>query len=164
MFPSNIDKYRSHMKINAVFSTIGWVAFCGLFDATLVSTSIAAPDDQAAVKEVVRQHEKAALEAFKTHDKEAYAKLCCEEFYEITSDGTINTLQAELKELDDYVLGEYKMDDIVVTILSDTVALIRYKILAKWTYKGKNCRRRICLLPPCGLNVAAIGRRLRIRK
>jgi len=83
------------------------------------------------------QHEKAALEAFKTHDKEAYAKLCCEEFYEITSDGTINTLQAELKELDDYVLGEYKMDDIVVTILSDTVALIRYKILAKWTYKGK---------------------------
>ena len=125
------------MKLNAVFSTIGWVAFCGLFDATLVSTSIAAPDDQAAVKEVVRQHEKAALEAFKTHDKEAYAKLCCEELYEITSDGTINTLQAELKELDDYVLGEYKMDDIVVTILSDTVALIRYKILAKWTYKGK---------------------------
>jgi len=125
------------MKLNAVFSTIGWVAFCGLFDATLVGTYIAAPDDQAAVKEVVRQHEKAALEAFKTHDKEAYAKLCCEEFYEITSDGTINTLQAELKELDDYVLGEYKMDDIVVTILSDTVALIRYKILAKWTYKGK---------------------------
>ena len=125
------------MKLNAVFSTIGWVAFCGLFDATLVSTYIAAPDDQAAVKAVVRQHEKAALEAFKTHDKEAYAKLCCEEFYEITSDGTINTLQAELKELDDYVLGEYKMDDIVVTILSDTVALIRYKIIAKWTYKGK---------------------------
>ena len=53
-FPSNIDKYRSHMKLNAVFSTIGWVAFCGLFDATLVSTYIAAPDDQAAVKEVVR--------------------------------------------------------------------------------------------------------------
>jgi hypothetical protein len=125
------------MKLNAIFSMIGWVVFCSLFDAALVSTSTAAPDDQAAVKEVVRQHEKAALEAFKTHDKEAYAKLCSEEFYEITSDGKINSLQAELKELDDYVLGEYKMDNVVVTILSDTVALIRYKIFAKWTYKGK---------------------------
>jgi hypothetical protein len=125
------------MKLNAVFSMIGWLAFCGLFDAILVSTSIAAPDDQAAVKEAIRQHEKAALEAFKTHDKKTYAKLCCEEFYEITSDGKINTLQAELQELDDYVLGEYKMDDVVVTIFSDTVALIRYKIFAKYAYKEK---------------------------
>jgi hypothetical protein len=125
------------MKLNAVFSTIRWVAFCGLLDATLVSTSIAAPDDQAAVKEVIRQHEKAALEAFRTHDKITYAKLCCEEFYEITSGGTINTLQAELQELDDYVLGEYRMDDVLVTILSDSVALIRYKVFAKYTYQGK---------------------------
>ena len=35
------------------------------------------------------------------------------------------------------MLDEYKMDDVVVTILSDTLALIRYKIFAKYTYKGK---------------------------
>lgn len=29
------------------------------------------------------------------------------------------------------------MDDVVVTVLSDAMALIRYKIAAKWVYKGK---------------------------
>jgi len=101
------------------------------------TTAMAAPNDHAALKEIITQHEKATLEAFRTHDKKAYAKLCCEEFYEIPSDGKINTLQAELQELDDYVLGKYKMDDVVVTIFSDTLALIRYKIFAKYTYKGK---------------------------
>jgi hypothetical protein len=84
------------MKLNAVFFTIGRLAFCGLFTAMLGTTSVAAPNDHAALKEIITQHEKATLEAFRTHDKRAYANLCCEEFYEITSDGKINTLQAEL--------------------------------------------------------------------
>jgi len=46
-----------------------------------------AQQDRAAIKEVIRQHERAALEAFKTHDKKTYTNLCCDEFYEITSDG-----------------------------------------------------------------------------
>ena len=89
------------------------------------------------IKTAVLQHERAALEAFKTHDKAAYLKLCLPEFYEITSDGTINTLRDQLIELDDYVLGEYHMEDVVITVISNAVALIRYRISAEYSYKGK---------------------------
>ena len=75
--------------------------------------------------------------AFRTHDKAAYRSLCLGSFYEITSDGSINTLQDELQELDDYVLGDYKMEGVVVTVVSDSVALIHYGIRAQYSFRGK---------------------------
>ena len=125
------------MKTRAPFAMIGWIVACCSIEAALVPLCVAAPDTRAAIKEIITQHERAALEAFKTHDKQSFTKLCRPDFYEITSGGAINTLRDELAELDDYVLGEYQMDDVLVTVLSDTVALIRYRIAAQYFYKGK---------------------------
>ena len=37
----------------------------------------------------------------------------------------------------DYTLTEYEMEDVVVTVVSPDVALIRYGIRAQYAYKGK---------------------------
>ena len=118
------------MKFAFLFLIIG----CLITSPT--SSRAGIPDD-AAISAIIAKREKAALETFKTHDKKSYADLCLPDFYEITSQGTINTLQDELKELDDYVLGDYRMEDVVVTVLSSTTALIRYKIHAQYIYNGK---------------------------
>ncbi|MEP6657588.1 MAG: DUF4440 domain-containing protein [Betaproteobacteria bacterium] len=125
------------MKANAVFLMIRWIAFICLCNATFVGVSSAAGSDHAKIQAIIIQRQKTALEAFKTHDKTSYTKLCLPDFYEITSEGVINTLQDQLKELDDYVLGDYRMEDVAVTVVSSTVALIRYKIAAQYSYKGK---------------------------
>ena len=108
---------------------------------TIVPVRSAAQDrashEDTSIQTVIRKHETAALEAFRTHDKAAYRSLCLGSFYEITSDGSINTLQDELQELDDYVLGDYTMEDVVVTVVSDSIALIRYKIRAQYSFRGK---------------------------
>jgi len=104
----------------------------------LAGNCLAGSYDEAATRATVLQHEQATLNAFRTHDKAAYLRLCLPSFYEITSDGTINPLQEQLIELEDYVLGEYQMEDVVVTLVAHSVALIRYKITAAYTYKGKN--------------------------
>jgi hypothetical protein len=119
-------------------SLITRFASCFALAMALAGNSVAASDDQAAIRATVLQHEKAALNAFRTHDKATYVRLCLPSFYEITSDGTINTLQDQLTELEDYVLGEYRMEDVVVTVVSPSVSLIRYKITAEYIYKGKN--------------------------
>jgi hypothetical protein len=107
----------------------------------LASTPLACPaapaNDPAAIQEAVVQHETATLNTFRSHDKAALLRLCLPGFYEITADGTINTLQDQLAELDDYVLGAYRMEDVHVTLVSGTVALIRYKITAEYSYRGK---------------------------
>jgi hypothetical protein len=124
------------MKTGAVLTNGVFMACC-LTYATLLGATTGAQNGQASISTLIVQHEKATLEAFKTHDKKSYARLCLPGFYEITSGGTINTLEDELRELDDYVLGEYRMEDVVVTVLSSTAALIRYRISARYTYKGK---------------------------
>jgi len=116
---------------------MAWLAGCFALAVAFSGHSFAASDDQMAIYATVIRHEQAALDAFKTHDKASYLQLCLPTFYEITSDGTINTLQDQLRELDDYVLGEYRMEDTVVTVVAPSVALIRYKITAEYTYKGK---------------------------
>ena len=119
------------------YSLVAWLASCFALGMALAGNSVAASDDQTAIRAAVLQHEQAALNAFRTHDKASYLRLCLPSFYEITSDGTINTLQDQLTELEDYVLDEYRMEDAVVTVVSPSVALIRYKITAEYTYKGK---------------------------
>ena len=119
-------------------SSIARYASCFALAMALTGNRVAASDDQAAIRAAVIQHEQAALLAFRTHDKASYLRLCLPGFYEITSDGTINTLQDQLTELEDYVLGEYRMEDVVVTVVSPSVALIRYRITAEYSYKGKN--------------------------
>lgn len=93
--------------------------------------------DEAAVKSRVIEREKATLQAWKTHDKKAYKELCLPTFYEITSSGSVNNLEDQLKQLDDYTLSDYQMTDVVVTLVSETTALIRYKIRAHYSHKGK---------------------------
>jgi hypothetical protein len=124
------------MRRQHVSPIIGWIATCWLVNATLVGICIAAANDPGDITTTIVKHEKAALDAFKTHDKKSYANLCLPSFYEITSGGAINSLKDQLNELDDYVLGEYRMDDVVVTVLSGNVALIRYKISAQYSFKG----------------------------
>ena len=110
---------------------------CMLLVQLTWNTCVAGARDQAGLKATIVARETAALETFKNHDKSLYRRLCLPGFYEVTSDGSINTLEDELQELDDYVLGQYKMDDVVVTLLPNNVALIRYNISAEYTYKGK---------------------------
>jgi hypothetical protein len=97
----------------------------------------AASADDAAIKSRVIEREKATLQAWKTHDKKAYKDLCLPGFYEITSSGSVNNLEDQLKSLDDYTLGDYQMTDVAVTLVSETTALIRYKIRAHYSHKGK---------------------------
>jgi hypothetical protein len=125
------------MRTYSVLSLYALLASCLTCMLIPAGSSLAASDDLAAIQAVVIQHEKAALDAFRTHDKSAYLRLCLPTFYEITSEGSINTLQDQLNELDDYLLGEYRMEDVVVTVVTSAVALIRYKISAEYTYKGK---------------------------
>ena len=125
------------MKSNSLFSKIACLIGCCLISSTLATASGSATDDEAAIKAIVLRREGATLAAFMTHDKKLYAELCLPGFYEITSAGIINTLQDELKELDDYVLSDYHMEDVVITVVSSTTALIRYKIHAQYTFKGK---------------------------
>jgi hypothetical protein len=89
------------------------------------------------VTDEIIKNEVAAIDAFRTHDKETFKRLCLPSFYEVTSDGGVNPLADELKELDDYVLIEYQMKDVVVTRASDDVALVRYKINASYSFHGK---------------------------
>jgi hypothetical protein len=119
------------------YSLLTWFVSCFALALALAGNAVAVTDDQTAIRAAVLQHEQAALNAFRTHDKASYLRLCLPSFYEITSDGTINTLEDQLTELEDYVLGEYRMEDAVVTVISPSVALIRYKITAEYTYKGK---------------------------
>jgi hypothetical protein len=104
---------------------------------TLTGGAGAATVEESNIEATIKRLERAVLETYKTNDKKTYLLLSLPSFYEITSDGTINTLQDQLNELDDYVLGDYRMDEVVVTVVSSTLALIRYRIAAQWTYKGK---------------------------
>jgi hypothetical protein len=125
------------MRFYSVFSLGAFLVSCLTCTLALAGESSAASDNSAKIQAAVLEREKAALNAFRTHDKDSYLGLCLPSFYEITSDGTINTLQDQLNELDDYVLGDYRMEDVVVTVVMSAVALIRYKISAEYTYKGK---------------------------
>jgi hypothetical protein len=120
------SKYRASVLLSCILlAQFSW------------NTCVAEPRDQAELKATIVARETAALESFRNHNKTLYKQLCLAEFYEVTSDGSINTLEDELQELDDYVLGPYKMEDVVVTLLSGDAALIRYNITAEYTYKGK---------------------------
>ena len=99
--------------------------------------SSAASSDDAAIKSRIIERERASLQAWKTHDKKAYQELCLPAFYEITASGGVNTLEDQFKALDDYTLGEYQMTEVAVTLVSETTALIRYKIRARYSLKGK---------------------------
>jgi hypothetical protein len=101
-----------------------------------IGSCLAASSGEAAIKATVLQREKAALEVFRTHDKKAFVELCLPTFYEVTSSGSTNTLADELQELDDYTLGEYTMEDVVVTVVAPNAALIRYNIVAHYTFRG----------------------------
>jgi hypothetical protein len=115
----------------------GVLLTCMLLALNTWNDCAAATGDQVDPTSTIVARETAALETFKNHDKTLLKQLCLPGFYEITSDGSVNTLSDELLELDDYVLGHYKMEDIVVTLLPNDVALIRYKIAAEYAYKGK---------------------------
>jgi hypothetical protein len=110
---------------------------CLLLCLASLPASSAAPSGEAAVKLRVVEREKASLQAWKTHDKKAYKALCLPGFYEITASGAVNTLADQLEALDDYTLGDYQMTEVAVTLVSETTALIRYKIRAHYSLKGK---------------------------
>jgi hypothetical protein len=103
----------------------------------LVCLASAASAEEAVTKARIIEREKASLQAWKTHDKKAYQELCLPGFYEITASGGVNNLEDQLKALDDYTLGDYEMTEVAVTLVSETTALIRYKIRAHYFFKGK---------------------------
>jgi hypothetical protein len=87
--------------------------------------------------ETIIAKEKASWEAFKNHDASAFVSLCTDEFYEIDSGGNLITLKELLADMPNYETPEYTMDEVVVTVVNEQTAIIRYKILAKYIYKGK---------------------------
>lgn len=125
------------LRLKLACSILAMFAGIVLCNAARADATSVSEDERRAISAIVLKNEKATLETFRSHDKATYLKLCLPEFYEITADGGINSLQDQLTELDDYVLGEYRMEDVVITVLSATAALIRYRISAEYTYKGK---------------------------
>lgn len=95
-----------------------------------------APKNDAAIKDV----EKAILalnKAFEKRDTEAIKALTTDEHVSITSYAGSQNKAAQLKDMPELKITEYKEGDLKVTLVSKDVALVRYHLTQKGTYRGK---------------------------
>jgi ketosteroid isomerase-like protein len=81
--------------------------------------------------------EKGTWEAAQRHDVNAFAAVCLEDCVEIWGDGTVIPIKEVLAQVPDTVFSEYKIEDITVTFPIEQIALVRYKVWAKTSYKGQ---------------------------
>ena len=101
------------------------------------ASNASSPSELKPLIETIIAKEKASWEAFKNHDARAFVSLCTDEFYEIDGGGNLITLKELLADMPNYETPEYTMDEVVVTVVNEKTAIIRYKILAKYIYKGE---------------------------
>ena len=81
--------------------------------------------------------EKETWEAFKRKDAAALKSLLAEDAYEIDDEGELSTKAHQISSLADLTITEYMMEDIKVVPINKDAAIVRYKVMAKGSYKGK---------------------------
>jgi hypothetical protein len=101
------------------------------------SSASKSTQSSATVEALIAAQERETWDAMKRHDPAAFARLCLEECVEIYSNGHVLTLQDVLAQEPDTEIKEFQMEDVKVSLLNEQTAIIRYKVLAKTSYKGK---------------------------
>ena len=81
--------------------------------------------------------EKEVWEAFKRKDADALKGLLAEDAYEIDDEGELSTKAHQISSLADLSITEYMMEEIKVVPINKDAAIVRYKVMAKGSYKGK---------------------------
>jgi hypothetical protein len=81
--------------------------------------------------------EKEVWEAFKRKDANALKGLLAEGAYEIDDEGELSTKAHQISTLADLSLTEYMMEEIKVVPINKDAAIVRYKVMIKGSYKGK---------------------------
>jgi hypothetical protein len=96
----------------------------------------AAVEAQASLASIITECERGTWEAFRKQDPVAYRALCCPEFYEISSSGTLHTLTDVLTSMKTLQTKFYTMEEVVVTPMAENVCLIRYRITVQYSEGG----------------------------
>jgi uncharacterized protein (TIGR02246 family) len=81
--------------------------------------------------------ERGTWEAVKRQDAKAFAAVCLDDCVEIYGDGTVLPIKEVIAQVPDTIISEYKIEDIAVTFPIKQIALVRYKVWAKMSYKGQ---------------------------
>lgn len=98
----------------------------------------AAVEAKASLASIITECERGTWEAFRKQDPVAYRALCCPEFYEISSAGTLHTLAEVLTSMKTIQTKFYTMEDVVVTQFAENVCLIRYLVTVQYSEDGKD--------------------------
>ena len=101
------------------------------------STETKSPATTAALETMLVAQEKESWEAVKRHDAAAFANLCRDDAWELYGDGQLLPIKEVIAQIPDTEILEYTMADVRVFVLNDQTAIVRYRILAKISYKGK---------------------------
>jgi ketosteroid isomerase-like protein len=95
-----------------------------------------APKNDAGTKDVEKAI-RALNKAFEKQDVEAVKALTTDDHLSITSYAGAQNKAEQLKDLPELKITEYKEADIHVKLIAKDVALIRYQLQQKGTYRGK---------------------------
>lgn len=129
---------RKHLFVLllATWASTG-LSFAQASSATSSSTKSATHEEQSALAAKLVAQEKESWEACKRHDATAFANLCRDDEYEIFGDGKLLTVKEVIAQIPDTDILEYTMEDVRVFVLNEQTAIVRYRILAKVSYKGE---------------------------
>ena len=97
-----------------------------------IAVSIAAPD-----KDEIMAKEKAAWQAFKDKDADAFKKLISSDLATVTSDGMHN-LEQELDMMGKTEMKSFDLSDFNVTFPNPKTAIVTYKATVEATSEGKD--------------------------
>jgi len=81
--------------------------------------------------------EKAAWEAYKNKNADAFKRLMATEYHGVYAEG-IQTLETEVADMAKAELQEYSLADLKVVFPDPDVAVITYKATTKGTFNGQN--------------------------
>jgi ketosteroid isomerase-like protein len=100
------------------------------------TTETKSPAAIAGLEAMLVAQEKESWESVKRHDAAAFANLCRDDAWELYGDGQLLPIKDVIAQIPDTDILEYKMEDVRVFVLNDQTAIVRYRILAKISYKG----------------------------
>src|SRR5574341_1059141 len=95
------------------------------------TTSMAPPSEADMIAK-----EKAAWDAFRRKDADAFKKILAPDYIEVLSTGTMNTEQA-LAGMKDYEITDVTFADWKMTTIDKDALILTYTVKVKATYKGK---------------------------
>ncbi|MGE5209075.1 MAG: nuclear transport factor 2 family protein [Alphaproteobacteria bacterium] len=83
------------------------------------------------------QSEKAAWEAYKNKNADAFKKLMATDYHGVYAEG-IQTLEKEVADMAKADLQEYSLADVKVVFPRSDVAVVTYKVTTKGTFNGQD--------------------------